>query len=276
MSWLSRVSFTGCEQRIYKKIWPVVAGGAPEPTFYCCIDLQPCMVIIILIGSPNRSSIQNIMSEVSFESKITFTVLNAGAIAVNYIKWSAAWRFARCRETPPLFIATHLAPAGPLWPKVFGGPKNPGRWPRGSTDEAQSSLWKWQWKRDWSWHALACPLLARQGETRLMLVWALHRSVLCFKIITYRAEVRLLWGDCLIEFFSSHLLSILKCRLRIRSVLSPTFSFSSFLIHTYFINAHKQVHFLFAAAHYLSSKQTVARFCNHILSHLSVQPDLFL
>ncbi len=37
------------------------------------------------------------------------------------------------RDTPPLALV------GPLWPKVFVEPKNPGRWPRGSTDKARSS-----------------------------------------------------------------------------------------------------------------------------------------
>ncbi len=55
------------------------------------------------------------------------------------MKWSTALTLSRCGETPSLFITTPLASAGPLWPKVCVGLKNPGRWPRGSTDESRSS-----------------------------------------------------------------------------------------------------------------------------------------
>lgn len=59
---------------------------------------------------------------------------------------------------------------------------------------------------------------------------------------------------------SSHLLSILKCRLRIRSVLRPTFFCSSFP-YSYILHKCSQTSpLLFAAARYLSSKKTVARF----------------
>lgn len=36
-------------------------------------------------------------------------------------------------------MATPQAPVGSLWTKVLDGQKNPGRWPRGSADEAQLS-----------------------------------------------------------------------------------------------------------------------------------------
>ncbi len=69
-------------------------------------------------------------------AKSILKVFNAVVIAVNFMKWSAVLTRG---ETTPLLITTPLAPVGPLWPKVFVGPTKPGRWPRGSTDEAQSS-----------------------------------------------------------------------------------------------------------------------------------------
>ncbi len=73
-----------------------------------------------------------------FQKKVECS-FNSGVIAVNFMKWSAALTLSRCGKTPPLFRTTPLAPVGPLWPKVFVGPKNPDRCARGSTDEARSS-----------------------------------------------------------------------------------------------------------------------------------------
>ncbi len=55
------------------------------------------------------------------------------------MKLSAALMLSRSGETPPLFITTPLAPVGPLWPKVFVGPKKTGHWPQRNTEEARSS-----------------------------------------------------------------------------------------------------------------------------------------
>ncbi len=86
------------------------------------------MVIIIHIGS-QREVISNTRCclKVSFELKLfeLLKVFNAGVIAINFMKWSTALTLSRHGETPPLFITTPLAPVGPLWPKVFVGPKNP-------------------------------------------------------------------------------------------------------------------------------------------------------
>ncbi len=193
------------------------------------------------------------MSESKFWAKIILTVLNAGVIAVNYMKWSAALTLCRCRETPPLFITTPLAPAGPLWPKVFGGPKNPGRWPRGRTDEAQSSLGS----DSGTWLVLARFWPDSGNAANVSLEPCIGLSCVSRSLCT---EPRLGFYVTANEFFfKPFVVHSKECRLRIRSVLRPTFSCSCFPYSYILHKCTQSSPLLFAAAHYLSSKQSVAR-----------------
>ncbi len=125
------------------------------------------------------------------------------------MKWSATLTLSRRWETSPLFITTPLAPAGPLWPKVFVGPKKPGRWPRGSTDEARSSPGSDSGNATGPgthWHARFWP---DSGNTaNQTIIWDMFACNLPFLSLKTRARRRktlILEGNCLKGYYTSKL-----------------------------------------------------------------------